>query len=219
MYTMKESLDIPIGNVKLKGDLNIPENAKALIIFAHGSGSSRLSSRNQYVSGVLEQKEFATLLFDLLTINEDKTYANRFEIELLTDRLIEVTKWVWQMPECSDLKTGYFGASTGAASALAAASLLGNSIKAVVSRGGRPDLALPYLNKVKCPVLLLVGSLDYGVIELNEQAYDALTSIHEIKLVPGATHLFEEPGKLEEVAKLATEWFSTYLPITNKIHV
>jgi putative phosphoribosyl transferase len=215
---LKKELDIPVSHVKLKGDLSVPENVDGLIIFAHGSGSSRLSSRNQYVARVLEQQDFATLLFDLLTEEEDETYANRFEIDLLTERLVEVTKWIMQFPECKDLRIGYFGASTGAASALAAAALMGNKINAVVSRGGRPDLALPYLNKVKCPVLLLVGGLDYGVIELNEQAYDALSSEKEIKLVPGATHLFEEPGKLEVVAKLAAEWFIQYVMKTKEMH-
>jgi putative phosphoribosyl transferase len=215
---LNKELEIPVGNLKLKGDLSVPENAAGLVIFAHGSGSSRLSSRNQYVARVLEQQDFATLLFDVLTEKEDETYTNRFEIDLLTERLVKVTEWIMQFPGCKDLKIGYFGASTGAASALAAAARLGNEIKAIVSRGGRPDLALPNLNKVKCPVLLLVGGEDYRVIELNEQAYDALSSVKEIKLVPGATHLFEEPGKLEVVATLAAEWFIQYVIKTKEIH-
>jgi putative phosphoribosyl transferase len=208
---METTLEIPVDKVHLKGDLVIPENAAGLVIFAHGSGSSRLSSRNRFVARELEKKGFATLLFDLLTVEEDETYENRFDIDRLTRRLVAVTQWILKKPECRALATGYFGASTGAASALAAAAQPGNTIKAVVSRGGRPDLAMPVLHKVKAPTLLIVGSLDAEVIELNEQAYAAITAPKEIRLITGATHLFEEPGTLEEVAKLAGAWFERYL--------
>lgn len=206
-----KEIDIPVPNVHLKGRFRIAEHQKGLIIFSHGSGSSRLSSRNNYVAELLQKKGFSSLLFDLLTEAEDLIYENRFNIDLLTQRLIYVTKWVGKYKDTLDLPLGYFGASTGAASALYAAAELGNKIKAIVSRGGRPDLAMPVLNKIKAPTLLIVGGNDDVVIELNKKAYAQLSDIKKIEIVEDATHLFSEPGKLEEVAMLSSNWFNDYL--------
>lgn len=209
---MKKELDIPADGVTLKGDLHVPQDPKGLVIFSHGSGSSRLSPRNRFVAGTLEANGFATLLFDLLTPEEDLHYKRRFDIDLLTRRLISVTRWIGSQPNYSQWKIGYFGASTGAASALKAAASIGpQTIKAIVSRGGRPDMATSALKKVESPTLLLVGGLDPEVIKLNEQALAELKCTKELKIIPGATHLFEEPGKLELVTRLANEWFLKYL--------
>lgn len=211
---MKEEreLTINLNGIKLKANLSIAENSKGLIIFSHGSGSSRMSPRNRFVAGTLQERGFATLLFDLLTAEEDLDYKKRFDINLLTERLIAVTRWVSLQPRYQKWKLGYFGASTGAASALKAAALLGpEQIRAVVSRGGRPDLAGESLTTVQCPVLLLVGGLDDQVIKLNEDAFQKLKGPKKLKIVPGATHLFEEPGKLELVNRHASEWFLKYL--------
>jgi putative phosphoribosyl transferase len=208
----KSEIVISFGKeIDVKGNLTIPEGANSLVIFSHGSGSSRFSVRNRYVADLLNKHNIATLLADLLTEKEDLIYENRFNIDLLTARLVALTKLVRQRPELENLKVGYFGASTGAASALKAAALFGNSISAVVSRGGRPDLAREALTEVTAPTLLLVGSLDDGVIDLNEQAYDSLRCEKRIEIIKGATHLFEEPGKLDEVAGLAASWFEKYL--------
>jgi putative phosphoribosyl transferase len=205
-------ITIPIeDNVSLKGNLNNPFGAGSLVIFSHGSGSSRFSSRNRHVAEILNREKIATLLIDLLTEKEDEVYSNRFNIDLLTDRLVKVTEHITKMNGFHNMKAGYFGASTGAASALKAAARLGNDIQAVVSRGGRPDLAGDALGEVKAPTLLIVGSLDEGVIQLNDQAYTELHCEKRIEFVKGATHLFEEPGKLDEVAKLASGWFTKYL--------
>ncbi len=206
---MKE-VEIFLDKIKLSGILNIPKEAKAIVIFAHGSGSSRFSPRNNYVAQVLNNSNIATLLFDLLTEEEDENYENRFNIELLAKRLIDVTKWIEKYPETKGLKIGYFGSSTGAAAALLAETKIGN-IYAIVSRGGRPDLVLSHLQKVKAPTLLIIGEKDEIVIKLNRLAYEYLKSEKEIVIIPGASHLFEEPGKLEEVAKLASEWFIKHL--------
>ncbi|MDQ4139780.1 MAG: phosphoribosyltransferase [Bacteroidota bacterium] len=206
-YMIKEELTIPISKADLMGNLNLPVNASGMVIFSHGSGSSRHSSRNQYVARVLEEAGLGTFLFDLLTEKEDAVYQNRFNIPLLTQRLTYVTQWLQNQHNITDLPLGYFGASTGAASALGAAANLGEIIKAVVSRGGRPDLAMQDLPKVTAATLLVVGSLDHQVIELNEQAYAALTSKRELTLISDASHLFEEPGKLEQVAQIAKNWF------------
>jgi putative phosphoribosyl transferase len=206
-----KTISIPAGEVQVPGDLIIPENAIGLVIFSHGSGSSRLSSRNRYVAKVLQDHKIATLLFDLLTPEEDQDYQKRFEIPLLTERLVAVTNWVFQDENTKHFAVGYFGASTGAASALGAAAVLGDKVKAVVSRGGRPDMAIPVLPKVSAPVLLLVGSNDGQVIELNQEAYDRMPGTKDLKLIPGATHLFEEPGTLEQVSELAANWFRKYL--------
>jgi len=207
----KSMVNIPAGDVYLKGNLVVPKDPVGMVIFSHGSGSSRLSPRNNFVAGKLNEQHFATLLFDLLTLEEDSIYENRFDIELLTERLAEATRWIAGQPEVAGLQFGYFGASTGAASALKAAALLGNQIKAVVSRGGRPDLAgVTDLTKVKAATLLVVGEWDPVVIKLNQEAY---THLHKrsMVIIPGATHLFEEPGTLEEVTKIALKWFKEHL--------
>ena len=208
---MNTTVKIPADSVELGGELILPPSASGIVLFAHGSGSSRFSPRNTFVASVLQQQGIGTLLFDLLTRAEDQDYAVRFDIDLLTRRLLAATAWLQTMPETKTLRMGYFGASTGAAAALQAAAERGKAITAVVSRGGRPDLAgEAALNQVTAPTLLIVGSADYGVIELNEQAYALLKCEKELTLVPGATHLFEEPGTLEQVAKLATNWFLRY---------
>lgn len=209
-YQFKEEIQIPVDEIILTGDLSIPAQAKGIVVFAHGSGSSRHSSRNQQVAQTLQQAGFATLLFDLLTV-EDRDFNKRFDIDLLTERLVKVTDWLEAEERTAELSVGYFGASTGAAATLKAAAQLKDLIKAVVSRGGRPDLAEPLLPQVISPTLLIVGSLDHQVIELNQKAYESLRSEREIRIVEGATHLFEEPGKLEEVAAMAVEWFNKYL--------
>ena len=198
-----------VDGVRLIGDLSIPEGAKSLIIFSHGSGSSRLSKRNKQVASFLQKQGIATLLFDLLTYNEDLNTANRFNIELLTERLVLVTKCLEAYSTTKGFAMGYFGASTGAASALSAAVKLPH-IFAVVSRGGRPDLALEDLSKVKVPVLLIVGSKDDEVLALNRKALDKMRCEKELAIVPGATHLFEENGCMEKVAELACSWFNSH---------
>ena len=194
--------------LRLAGDLRLPEPAAGLVVFAHGSGSSRLSPRNRQVAEALNEAGFATLLFDLLTPEEELDRANVFDIGLLARRLLAVTRWVWGRPELRPLPVGYFGASTGAAAALRAAAELGGELRAVVSRGGRPDLAEASLGEVVSPTLLIVGGADRQVLELNEAAARLLRCEHEVAIVPGATHLFEEPGTLERVADLAAEWFA-----------
>jgi len=206
---------IPIENIVVEGDLTLPSNTQGMVVFVHGSGSSRLSPRNQYVAQKFNQASIATLLFDLLTPNEEKidvlTAEYRFNIDLLTNRLIGATQWLQNKPQTKKLKLGYFGASTGAAAALIAATKLSDTVTAIVSRGGRPDLAGAYLSQVKAPTLLLVGGWDEEVIELNRQAQNQMTNQNGLTIIPNATHLFEEPGKLEEVAKYATEWFKRFL--------
>lgn len=209
-FQFREEIEIQLKDVSLMGNLNIPMRSDSIVIFAHGSGSSRHSSRNRYVADVLNDAGFSTLLFDLLTTQEDQNYSNRFEIELLSERLVEVTHWLQARPDF-DLNIGYFGASTGAAATLEAAALLGDAVRAVVSRGGRPDLAMYNLPIVKCPTLLIVGGLDNEVIKLNRKAYKELKAEKELVIIDGATHLFEEPGKLEEVSGYATRWFLKHL--------
>jgi len=204
---------IPAGTVTIEGMLEIPERAVGLVLFAHGSGSSRHSPRNNYVAGVLRQAGVGTLLMDLLTPEEDSDYARRFDIALLTQRLLDAARWVVSQAPTRDLPLGFFGASTGAAAALEAAAMLGADAKAVVSRGGRPDLASrEALATVTAPTLLLVGGFDDVVIDLNQQAYDQLRCEKELVIVPGATHLFDESGTLEEVARQAAAWFARHLP-------
>jgi len=213
--SMSTLAHIPAGGVTVEGMLDIPEHAVGLVLFAHGSGSSRHSPRNNYVAGVLRQAGVGTLLMDLLTPEEDRDYAQRFDIGLLTQRLLDAARWVGAQDATRDLPLGFFGASTGAAAALEAAAELGDSARAVVSRGGRPDLASEQaLLKVRAPTLLLVGGYDDGVIDLNQLAYDQLNCEKEMVIVPGATHLFEEPGTLEEVARQAAAWFARHLPQT-----
>ena len=208
---MKKTVNIAVDSIELEGILTVPEDATGLVIFSHGAGSSRLSPRNNFVADVLNEVGLATLLFDLLTEEEDEIYENRFDIPLLTERLITVTKWATQQSDLKELSIGYFGSSTGAASALNAAAELGNSIKAVVSRGGRPDLSMDHLPNVKAATLLIVGGFDNVVIEMNQQALEAVDSEKKLEIVPEATHLFEEPGKLENAAELASKWFEKYL--------
>ncbi|HZO82475.1 MAG TPA: phosphoribosyltransferase family protein [Candidatus Binataceae bacterium] len=197
---------IPSDSVRLEGELTVPPDARVIVLFAHGSGSSRLSPRNQFVARALEQAGVGTLLFDLLTEEEAADRENVFDVDFLAHRLGDATRWLRARPEAAACALGYFGASTGAAAALIAAAQ-DPAICAVVSRGGRPDLALRHLAAVTAPTLLIVGGNDYGVIELNEKAYRLLRCEKALKIVPGATHLFEEPGTLEQVARLASEWF------------
>lgn len=209
----EQSIQIPPSGII--GDLTIPIDAHGIVIFAHGSGSSRLSVRNRYVAGVLQQGNLATLLLDLLTAEEEqidrRTRHLRFDIDLLANRLVEATARLTDDSSAVRLPIGYFGASTGAAAALVAAAQLQESIHAVVSRGGRPDLAGAALARVKAPTLLIVGSNDQEVIELNQQALNELPYEKKLEIVRGATHLFEEPGALEKVAILATDWFRQHL--------
>jgi len=204
-------VDIPVGDVELEGMLEVPEGAPGLVIFAHGSGSSRKSPRNNFVAEVIRDRGLGTLLFDLLTEEEDRDRDNRFDIPLLTDRLVAVTDWVWDREETSDLRTGYFGSSTGAASALRAAARLGGDVDAVVSRGGRVDLASDVLDDVAAPTLFVVGGDDTQVLELNREAHEALTCEKDLHVVEGAGHLFEGEGQLEEVAEVAADWFADAL--------
>ncbi|HEX4204395.1 MAG TPA: dienelactone hydrolase family protein [Ktedonobacteraceae bacterium] len=208
---------IPISSrVSLEGNLSIPEQPRGMVLFVHGSGSSRFSPRNQYVARVLQEARFATLLIDLLTKQEEEqdlyTGHLRFNIDLLSERVVEVTNWLTSQLGIKDLKIGYFGASTGAAAALVAAARLPLIVRAVVSRGGRPDLASAFLPRVKAPTLLIVGSRDTQVIQLNQTALSLLQAEKRLVLIEGATHLFEEPGALEQVARIACEWFEQYLP-------
>jgi putative phosphoribosyl transferase len=214
--TIEEQLvRVAAGSVTLDGNLAIPQNAGAIVLFAHGSGSSRHSARNRYVARVLNEAKLATLLIDLLTVHEEvidaRTAHLRFDIDLLTERLVDATDWLTQFPDTKDLPIGYFGASTGAAAALAAAILRPDAVGAIVSRGGRPDLAATALARVRAPTLLIVGGEDGQVIELNRRALAQLRCEKQLTIVPGATHLFEEPGALDEVARLARNWFERHL--------
>ncbi|HYS55462.1 MAG TPA: dienelactone hydrolase family protein [Thermoanaerobaculia bacterium] len=205
---------IDAAGVTLEGNLIVPADATGIVLFAHGSGSSRFSSRNRYVAEALrKQGNLATLLLDLLTAEEElvdtRTAHLRFDIELLADRLVGASEWLAR--EHPDLEIGLFGASTGGGAALVAAARVPDRIKAVVSRGGRPDLAGAALPRVKAPTLLIVGGHDLPVIQMNQEAYDRMTAVKKLIIVPGASHLFEEPGTLEEVARLATDWFKKYL--------
>jgi putative phosphoribosyl transferase len=215
MIHNKTEMKIPVSNAVVEGTLTLPPGAKGVVMFAHGSGSSRFSPRNQYVAKEFNKAIIGTLLFDLLTQEEEEedvvTAEYRFNISLLAERLIGVTEWLRNDPLTKSLSFGYFGASTGAAAALIAAAKLPNYIASVVSRGGRPDLAGKYLPSVAAPTLLLVGGLDVEVIELNRQAMDQMTAEKKLVIISGATHLFEEPGTLEEVAKFSTDWFHRYL--------
>jgi dienelactone hydrolase len=204
-------VSIPVNGIALEANLVVPQRAQGVVLFAHGSGSSRLSPRNRFVAESLCASGFATLLMDLLTKKEDAAAKNRFDIDLLTWRLERATQWIMEQPHCAGLDIGYFGASTGAAAALNAAATFGPSVGAVVSRGGRPDMARSALANVEAPTLLIVGSLDNVVVDLNRQAYENLKAERHLAIVEGATHLFEEPGTLREVARLAANWFTRYL--------
>jgi dienelactone hydrolase len=209
-------VEIPIGGARyMQGTLSLPTGGHGLVIFAHGSGSSRFSPRNRFVAAALQEARLATLLMDLLTSDEealDETTGRlRFDIELLAERVLAATEWVGAEPGLGRMSAGYFGASTGAAAALVAASRTA-LVRAVVSRGGRPDLAGPVLPQVKVPTLFIVGEQDRGVVELNQEAFDRLGAAEkDLRLVPRATHLFSEPGALEEVARLAVDWFERHL--------
>jgi pimeloyl-ACP methyl ester carboxylesterase len=206
---------VAAGLVTLEGNLSLPEGARGVVLFAHGSGSSRHSPRNRHVARLLNEAKLATLLIDLLTSDEEAidqwTAHLRFDIGLLAERLVRVTDWLTQHPDTRDLQVGYFGASTGAGAALVAAAERPHVVSAVVSRGGRPDLAGPALARVRTPTLLIVGGNDVPVIELNRAALAQLRCEKQLVIVPGATHLFEEPGALDEVARLAREWFERHL--------
>ena len=206
---------IPVDSDFIEGNLRVPAGAKGVVLFAHGSGSSRFSQRNQYVANVLNDAEIATLLIDLLTKDEEevdmRTRQFRFDIGLLTERLLSAAEWLNRNSRTRNLKLGIFGSSTGAAAALIAAAKLPGDVAAVVSRGGRPDLAMEHLAEVRAPSLFIVGGRDTVVIDLNKKAIGQVSAEKKLEIVPGATHLFEEPGKLEEVAKLATAWFLKHL--------
>jgi putative phosphoribosyl transferase len=212
------SVRVEAGDVCLEGDLRIPSEPRGMVLFAHGSGSGRHSPRNRHVADVLHQAGLATLLIDLLTPSEEvvdrQTAELRFNIPLLARRLTGATDWLTSQPEAHRLSIGYFGASTGSAAALIAAAERSELVKAVVSRGGRPDLAGAALSRVVAPTLLIVGSLDEPVIDMNREALKHLGGEKRLEIVPGATHLFEEPGTLEEVARLARAWFERYLVST-----
>jgi putative phosphoribosyl transferase len=203
------------GQALLEGDLSIPEGARSLVLFAHGSGSSRHSPRNRHVAEFLREGALGTLLIDLLTAGEETAEAAtghlRFDIELLGERLVALTDWLCAQPDTRGLPVGYFGASTGAAAALMAAARRPDAVRAVVSRGGRPDLAGPWLSRVVAPTLLIIGERDPLVLDLNRDALGHLRGEKAMAIVPAATHLFEEPGALDEVARLAREWFRRYL--------
>lgn len=212
----RQSIQIPAGNVKLNGDLSIPPHPEGLVIFAHGSGSSRKSSRNKFVAQILQEQNLATLLFDLLTEREEEeeyfTRHLRFDIDLLSQRLAIVAMHSAEREDVAAFPQGFFGASTGAAAALVASTIKGVQVKAVVSRGGRPDLAGDALPLVTAPTLLIVGGDDVPVIGLNQQAIDRMERCQkELVIVPGASHLFEEPGTLQEAATLAADWFARFL--------
>jgi dienelactone hydrolase len=208
-------VSIPAGTVNLEGDLSLPDAARGIVLFAHGSGSSRFSVRNRFVASALQEAGLATLLMDLLSVDEEAeerfTRHLRFDIGLLADRLIQATDWLKQQEETRLLPLGYFGASTGGGAALVAAAQRPHDAQAAVSRGGRPDLAGAWLPRVQAPTLLIVGGRDLAVIEMNQDAYNRMSAPRELEIVPGATHLFEEPGTLEAVARLASDWFVKYL--------
>jgi putative phosphoribosyl transferase len=217
--TVDEDVDIPIAGTALQGHVTLPSGATEIVLFAHGSGSSRHSPRNRYVATVLQEGGLGTLLFDLLTPAEEAHRSNVFDIDLLAERLVTVTDWVVRQPWGAPLQIGYFGASTGAAAALAAAAVRTRQIAAVVSRGGRPDLAMPVLDKVTAPTLLIVGGWDEMVLELNRRAQRQLHCENELAVVPGATHLFEEPGTLAQAARLARDWFVDHLAMQGSVTV
>lgn len=207
----EDLVTIPVDGVRLEGELVLPDGATGLVVFAHGSGSSRHSPRNNYVAEVLRAHDLGTLLFDLLTEAEDQTYETRFDVDLLTARLVAATEWLRGREETRASDIGYFGSSTGAAAALRAAARRGDDIDAVVSRGGRVDLASEQLADVTAATLFVVGGADTQVLELNRDAYERLTGEKELHVVEGAEHLFERPGELEEVAEVAAAWFERHL--------
>lgn len=215
IQAVQQSISIPAGTVTIDGNLTIPEHARGIVLFAHGSASSRHSPRNKYVARALNDVNLATLLIDLLTPHEEvvdaRTAHLRFDIDLLAERVVDATDWLMQFADTRDFSIGYFGASTGAAAALAAAAVRPDAVGAIVSRGGRPDLAGAALARVRAPTLLIVGEDDRQTLELNRSALLQLRCEKQLAIVPAATHLFEEPGALDEVARLAGEWFQRHL--------
>lgn len=207
---IKKTVNIKVNSVLIEGELTIVQDARGVVLFAHGSGSSRFSPRNNYVAKILQKGNLATLLVDLLTKDEDTNYDQRFDINLLTERLIEITKWLKEDEDTKNLKIGYFGASTGAAAAIKAAVNQKDIVSAVVSRGGRVDLAYEKLADVTAPTLLIVGEDDEYVVDLNRDAFKKMRCPKELSIIPGASHLFEEPGALEAVARKTTNWFLEY---------
>lgn len=211
----ESEISVKVNSSALKGNLVVPNQAQGVVLFAHGSGSSRFSPRNRHVAQTLQQSGLATLLIDLLTTGEEKkdrhTKQFRFNIGLLAERLVDTTKWLKENPTTKNLKIGYFGASTGSAAALLAAVDYPEAVSAIVSRGGRPDLVGSALTRVKAPTLLIVGGDDFPTVEMNQKAFSHLWSKKEIVIIPEATHLFEEAGALDEVARLASQWFHRYL--------
>ncbi len=210
-YKFQDTITIRVGDTALCGELVLPQKVESLVLFSHGSGSSRFSPRNNFVARILNEHGIGTFLLDLLTREEDEIYTNRFNIDLLTERLILATKYLSTFEHSKNLDFGYFGASTGAASAIKAAVALPEIIHSVVSRGGRPDLAMNDAPKLKAATLFIVGELDYEVIEMNREVYQILKCEKEFAIVPGATHLFEEPGTLKQAAELAMNWFKNHL--------
>ena len=215
---MPSSVVIPTDSVVLEGELELPRHTRGVVVFAHGSGSGRHSPRNQFVARMLREAGIGTLLLDLLTSEEEKqdnlTGLFRFDVEMLAKRLVDVTHWLTKQARTRKLKVCFFGSSTGAGAALLAAAELGDQVVAIVSRGGRPDLAHETLSMVKSPTLLIVGGYDEVVISMNDDAYGKLHCPKDFRIVPGATHLFEEPGKLEQVAELSAQWFAKHLNIS-----
>lgn len=209
MENIKKTVNIKINSIVIEGELTIPENSKQIILFAHGSGSSRFSPRNNFVAKILQKEKLATLLMDLLTKEEDLDYENRFNIDLLAERLVKITYWLKETEETKNLNIGYFGASTGAAAAVKAA--VKTDVSAIVSRGGRVDLADKELSEIKTPILLIVGENDDFVLDVNQYALKKINCTKKLSIIPKATHLFEEPGTLEEVAKQAAAWFLKFL--------
>ena len=217
----EQEISVVANSLKLKGNLVVPNQAQGVVLFTHGSGSSRFSLRNRHVAQTLQHSGLATLLIDLLTTGEEKidrqTKQFRFNIGLLAERLVDTTQWLLQNPTTKHLKIGYFGANTGSAAALLAAADYPEAVSAIVSRGGRPDLVGSALTRVKAPTLLIVGGNDLLTMEMNQKAFSHLWSKKEIVIIPEATHLFEEPGALDEVARLASQWFRRYLALSNKL--
>jgi len=208
---IKKTIQIKINSVIIEGELTIPENPTGLVLFAHGSGSSRFSPRNNYVAQIMQKENLATLLVDLLTKQEDLSYESRFDINSLSGRLVEITKWLKEAEDTKNLNLGYFGGSTGAAAAVKAAAKEKTNVSAIVSRGGRVDLAESELSEIETPILLIVGENDNFVIDVNQYALKKINCTKELSIIPKATHLFEESGTLEEVARQATEWFLKFL--------
>jgi dienelactone hydrolase len=222
IVAQEAAVSVPFGSLQLDGDLHVPAGARGIVLFAHGSGSSRFSPRNRQVASALREAGLATLLMDLLTREEERvdelTRHLRFDIGLLAERLVAATDWLRTQPGTRELRIGYFGASTGAAAALIAAAERPDAVAAVVSRGGRPDLASERLADVRAPTLLIVGGRDEPVIDMNREALALLRVEKRLEIVPGATHLFEEPGTLEQVARLARDWFAGHFDDTAGLH-